>query len=690
LSRKYAPTAAVALLCAMAMMAVAAPPKKHVLVDGSRARPVHLIPLYDDMGQKILPTDNPAQPFSTQATCGDCHEYDKIATGWHFNSTAGNVLPGRPGEPWVIADEDAAIQLPVSYRGWPGTWHPADAGLTYWEFTKRFGRHMPGGDMGDREDPQLDPKSRWEISGHLDINCLACHLAANELNQSEWAVQIGRENFRWAATGASGIGIVKNMASRLPDYFDFMNGPNRDNSWAAAPEVKYQSHFFNEKDCVFFDVTDSPTVDHCYFCHSTAPADLDKTALWESDQDVHIAAGLRCTDCHRNGLSHDIVRGYEGEEHAGNAGSLTCRGCHLGDASASGVEKLGGRLGAPRPLHKGLPPVHLEKMTCTACHSGPWPDAETTGRVRTARANRLGIHGRAQWDMTVPYILAPVFIRQDNGVIAPHEMIYPAFWGFLADGGIKPLLPEAVKPLIDALREAEAKAAQEAAAPVAEATPEEQPAEAGTPTDAPSGEADPTAATEATEATGGEGEGEGEGEATSEEAVEEPEEPPAPPLNATQIAAILGQLAEQGKGEPVYVAGGKLYRVSGGQLAASDHESAKPYAWPFAHDVRSARQSLGAGGCTDCHSEKSGFFNARVIAGAPADPGPPVVTRMHEFERLDPKFLTLLEEGVEHWKIYLALAAVFGAFLIFALLHYGLMGLEGLFRGFAATGEKKG
>ncbi len=693
----------VAFLCAVAVVAVAAPPKKHVIVDGSRARPVHRIPLFDDMGQKVLSTDNPAQPFSTEMTCGDCHDYDKIAMGWHFNSTAGNTLPGRPGEPWVVADEETGTQLPVSYRGWSGTWNPADAGLTYWDFTKRFGRHMPGGDMGEREDPQLNPKARWEISGHLEINCLGCHNAANELNQSEWAVQAGRENFRWAATGASGLGIVNNMASRLPDYFDFMNGPNRDSSWAAAPTVDYAANRFNKKGLVFFDVTDSPSVDHCYFCHSTIRADQDKNALWGSDVDVHVAAGLRCTDCHRNGLSHDIVRGYDGEQHAGNAASLTCRGCHLGDKSAQGVERMGGRLGAPRPLHKGLPPIHLEKLTCTACHSGVWPNADKTGLVRTARANRLGIHGRAQWDTTVPYILSPVFIRQDNGVIAPHNMMYPAFWAFLKDGKLKPILPEDVKPLVVALRKEEAMAKEQAkakeAAPAetapAETAPAEQPAESAAEkkSDSSSGESDPASAPEAkAEAKSAEGEGEGDkAEAKTEEAVaKEPEEAPEiPPLTDSQIATILSRLVDKGEGEPVYVAAGKLYRASGGKLVASDHEAAKPYAWPVAHDVRPAAQALGSGGCTDCHSDENGFFSAQVKADAPANLGPVVTTKMYAFERLSPRFLGVLEEGVENWKIYIALVAILGVFLIFALLHYGLVGLEGLFRAFVAMGSKK-
>ena len=53
-----------------------------------------------------------------------------------------------------------------------------------------------------------------------------------------------------------------------------------------------------------------------------------------------------------------------------------------------------GRMGAPEPIHKGLPPVHLEKLSCTACHSGqfpvgaPQPVAPLDGGARSRRTRR--------------------------------------------------------------------------------------------------------------------------------------------------------------------------------------------------------------------------------------------------------------------------------------------------------------
>ena len=51
------------------------------------------------------------------------------------------------------------------------------------------------------------------------------------------------------------------------------------------------------------------------------------------------------------------------------------------------------------------------------------------------------------------------------------------------------------------------------------------------------------------------------------------------------------------------------YQEGDGPLA----EAAAPYTWPMAHDVRPARQALGAKGCTDCHSPDSAVQYGKVI-----------------------------------------------------------------------------
>ncbi|MGD0781755.1 MAG: multiheme c-type cytochrome, partial [Candidatus Aminicenantales bacterium] len=344
---------------------------------GSRISPVHQIPLKDEYNQLIVPTETSPLPFSTRFSCAPCHDYDVIKGGWHFNAAA-DVPPGRPGEPWILLDERTGMQIPLSYRPWKGMWNPAALGLSNWDFTLLFGRHFPGGSVADPADSAMTPDSRWSVSGKIEINCLGCHNASRIQNPSEWAKQVLRENFRWAATAAAGLGEVGGMSSRLRPTWDLFDGPNPDDSeWAVAPSVKYNKTLFDSKHKAFLDINYKPDDARCLACHSSAPAGQAKR---DFDDDVHTAAGIKCAECHRNDVSHNMIRGYEGEGRINPAAAgedFTCRGCHLGGETADGRTIVPGRMGAPRPVHKGLPEIHFQRLNCTVCHSGPLPAGET-------------------------------------------------------------------------------------------------------------------------------------------------------------------------------------------------------------------------------------------------------------------------------------------------------------------------
>ncbi len=444
--------AVLVLLAALGMpihLAVAKAPRE-VTVDGGRGIPVHRIDLYrhrnidndETKDVKLGLDDKPVMPFSSRRTCGQCHDYETIAGGWHFNAGRDGVDPGRPGEPWLVTDVTSGTQLPVSRRDWPGTYRPEQVGMDAFEFAHTFGSHLPGGGAAEpAERPGLNP--RWWVSGRLQIDCLGCHSADRAYDHSEWAMQISRQNFQWASAAASGLAVVKGTAQK-------MSGMDTPFAYAEGPEVLYDKSRFGPAGKVFFDVTNDPPAGRCEACHSSRRVDADAGELWQRDADVHLAAGMNCTDCHRNGLDHDIVRGFE-PRHA----SLSCRGCHLGEGTGPDAE--GGRLGAPRPAHRGLPALHLEKLTCTACHSGPWPGAKA-GRVQTSRSHRMGVHGGYRGAEAPPYILSPVFKRQADGAIAPHKITWPAFWGRLAGGEVTPIPPSELDKAVGHLLKTKATA----------------------------------------------------------------------------------------------------------------------------------------------------------------------------------------------------------------------------------------
>ena len=543
--------------------APAKPAEKHSYAD-TRATFPHRINIYDEDGRAIVPTEKQpfGKPYSPAKTCGKCHDYESIHTGWHFNAFAG-AEKGRPGEPWMYLDTTTRTQIPLSYRGWTGTWKPADIGLTDFNFVLNFGRHLPGGGVGENGAAKpADPKSRWHITGRLEIDCMICHAANTTHDYDTRAKQIGWENFQWAPTVAMGLGHVKGKtlyAKSLPNDWNAQEAAKEESDFDPAPQIRSELDKF-EDGHVFFPITRRPTADRCYICHTTESA-VDRSQRWHSDRDVHLQAGLLCVDCHRNGMNHAITRGYEkeGEQRKDlTLASLSCKGCHMGVEDAGSVTaQLGGRLGAPRPQHVGLPTVHFEKLTCTACHSGSWP-SDSPEVIQTSLAHARGVSNQTRMADSPPKIVEPIFLYVD-GKIAPHKMVWPNFWARMEKDTVKPINPTLVKSAskgaLPAMREAASEGNN--------------------------------------------------------------------PLTEEQISKTLEGLAAAAKdaGEPVYISGGKLYkRLPTGKLSSAEHPAAAPYAWPLAHDVRPAQQALGVRGCTDCHSTDSAIMFGKVAALGPVSP----------------------------------------------------------------------
>jgi hypothetical protein len=427
--------------------------------DGSRTVPVHRLPIFDENAQVVVPTLPDSMPLSARYTCGACHDYDTVAGGFHFNGSDPAARSGRPGEPWVWVDRATGAALPISERNWPGVWSIQEIGISPWRFTQIFGRHLPGGDLAEPADPYADPAARWLVSGAAEVNCFACHNQSPRQDLSEWAKQMMRENFRWAATAAANLGDVGSEANRLPDYWTPARGANPDDPvWAVPPSVDYHVDLFDSAGRTFFDV-DRPLDRNCLQCHSSMVLD---TPRWRHAEDVHTAAGLACVDCHRNGLDHDIVRGYESEASERNdptVARFSCAGCHLGVGGDAPLSSRGGHYAAPRPQHKGLPPIHFEKLTCTACHSGALLESEPQP-VRTSRANRLGIHGRAEWFTDAPHIVETAYVMGASGKIEPHRLMWPSFWVRVRDGEATPLTPDFVAPFATGILDAPYQARQ--------------------------------------------------------------------------------------------------------------------------------------------------------------------------------------------------------------------------------------
>jgi len=528
----------------------------------SRARFVHRINLWDEDGRNISMKDPEQRPYSPAQTCGRCHPTLFISHGWHFNAPDKSVPPGRAGEPWMVQDATTRTLLPVSYRNWPGTWSPKDAGLSDWQFVLMFGRQMPGGGAGMNPTTQpVDPKARWQFSGRLEVDCMICHSADNSHDPTDRAkLQIEiNQNFKWAPTIAMGLAHVPGSAKTLK-----IEPPEEgSNEPPKKPTLKmtYDKTRFDAEDKVLFNVARKVPNNRCYFCHTANSVGADVPPLWQHDGDVHLVKGMTCTDCHRESIDHMTTRSYEWEwrdRKDASLETLTCRGCHLGAPHGqAATAHMGGKLGSPRPEHRGLPAIHFERLSCTACHSGPWPSLKS-GFVQTSMAHALGLEKPTRTAETVPRIEQPIFVRGADGKIAPHRAVWPNFWGRMSKDNIAVIPPSVVK-----------EAAGDDLPAVRELT-----ADAGKP--------------------------------LSDEQI-----------SKTLTALSTGDAATQtsgSSGQAVYVSGGIVYGLDKGKVVkvADDRHEAQPYEWAFAHDVRPKSMSLGIRGCTDCHSSQGAIYFGEV------------------------------------------------------------------------------
>jgi len=597
--------------------------------EGSMSPPPHLIPLYaenedGEKGEQITPSMEFPMPFSTRWTCSDCHNYNLVKKGWHFNTVDSNDPPGRPGEPWIYYAPELGLQIPLSYRGWAGTFRPKQIGLTEFKFTKIFGRHTPGGGPGEADATEVDDIGRQLLSGKLEINCLACHNAHYGQDMGGlggYAVQVSRENFRWAAAASCEFASMTGSAAQMMiTYNPFMSDPDEKN----APAVTYRKEAFNENNEVLFNIVRQVPNERCYYCHSDLYQSAEeKTEKWTQDEDIHLTAGLKCVDCHRNGVDHNIIRGYDKEADLSEnplASTSSCETCHLPEGQE---EPKTGRLGAPVPRHPGIPTVHFDRLTCTACHSGPWPGNQTI-LTKTSRAHRLGTPNVNKAKEGLPHILSPVFASEgpsgagyerelmatEDGKIAPYKVLWPAYWGILEQDDVRPVELSVVEKVVgDVFADIEL---------------------------APTGD--------------------------------------WAQINKEMIAKAIKALSGTVTGKAVYIGGGKLYSLddSGQLLEQDNHPAAKPYLWPIAHNVRPAAQALGVRYCTDCHATDAPFFFGDVTIDSPVVAEQDSFKRMVEFQDISPSYAWAFAASFvfRPWLKIIALgscAVMAGVLLLYAL-----------------------
>ena len=388
--------------------------------------------LKNEQGQHITPTRNSADAYSPHRTCGTCHGYMTITSGTHFQQGFDEMKDGyAPKRPWVLSPgifgkggdpgtftervaakkNTSARDMGLSTYDWiaaggkgqaialsAGNLHPGGGPLEYGR--KADGRRDLSKNLiqGEREKPPAldgdytsrltpDGKSHFRESGGVEGDCLMCHLKGYRLDRRN--DQLARRNYRWAATAGAGLGEVRGAvftpagsevsAETEPPKGDwnFVRRPVVQYSWDNRKLFTSQGKFRGSA-----LISKSVETDNCTQCHR--PMDGQKSGtLYLPAGDLHLKAGLRCTDCHtlagrtqNERLRHRIGKGWSPTATARNdldgAGMKTCAGCHLEGQYRPTRAGMPKEAKNPDNIHRSLfhkATFHFYLLHCTSCHA---------------------------------------------------------------------------------------------------------------------------------------------------------------------------------------------------------------------------------------------------------------------------------------------------------------------------------
>lgn len=567
--------------------------------------------LLDESGEIINPVAgiNTGRPYSPRQTCGACHDYDLITEGYHFTQGAGEAptadqkkrflwasAPGNFGGNWC---SPAPLYRYLSSKHNESAATMDMTAFTF--FTSACGVCHPGGGPGefDREGRRYDVwiddpasgfvsggdnnfdgdyyRARWSETGVLEADCLLCHLPGYDYGERQ--DQLANWNFRWAATAGSGLAEV--------------GGSVRD---GVVPEVVYDPAHFNPDGTIEPPMVRSPRNEACLSCHAQ-PGWKKRGANFRARTDVHLRAGLRCVDCHPAGSSatdpriagHEVHQFGKGDDPGGlvrndlNNTLVSCRDCH--DT---------GRLGAPLAEHRGLPPLHLERISCQACHIperivmpiqlqasdvfNPAPKIYAAGKklwtfygVDGKWRNHYGYLEMMGYDDKPTERFQPVLALY-KGQIYPVNRVHSAWPGIEIEGQEGLMQPR----MGDIFRMWTAH------------------------------QENPTMYPSLARIVDDSGDGVPE--------VNRPEEIDALIEAVTQMLADIDYPME-GK-RVVWVSNERVYRSGTEYRTIEKHDwEASPFAnvHKYSHDILPGRAALGSKGCTECHSLEAPFFFASVV-----------------------------------------------------------------------------
>lgn len=589
--------------------------------------------LRTDKGEIINPIsgENADQPFSTRATCGACHDVERISKGWHFNMDWDRADDGRfknTRTPWRVSTGLTGSMTTYGYYflAKKKNTHPDQIDLTAFDFVARSPGNKngfqkpgcaachPGGGMlefdrdGQRYDRRLAENpglartldgdyynSQWDKTGVIEPDCFICHSGRYHIQTR--IIQMKDLNFKWAGVAAAGIGQVH---GRVSD--------------GDTPKVVYNKRLFNEDGRFYMpDMVFRPRAKNCLICHESI--ELGKRGMsWDDplSPDVHHLAGLTCIDCHTGDIDHNMAKGNANANTVADELDNTMRTCK--DCHSTGYR------GATRLKHTGIRKDHLDKLSCEACHI-PELARSAVGAmvVATGRFGKIGQLDTKRFGEHKPWKPAYIIRKKDKDNIARITPVNPYYASLFTnrdkDGVFYPLFLSEMEKAYETCRDRLSK-----------------------------------------------------------------RETPQDFHNPEDIRIMLETLDKTLAGNkrfnrvnPYFHDGGRLYSLdeTGAVVSADDSTWVAdiPY-FSISHNVAPREKALGSNGCRDCHSDTSHLFNGRVVTDFFGTAGRPETVSMTEFMGLP----TAVEKWNRFFSAYLNLMPVFFSIVIGVLCAAGGIG----------------
>jgi len=386
--------------------------------------------LKNEVGDRITPNQNSVDPYSPRQTCGGCHDYRLITSGYHFTQGFESISDRFDRRrPWILSPGMFGRWLPGAAAGRISpklnkNWRSMDLSTYDWigrggKYTAdgkllssacgfchpgggpmEYGRNRSGradfsknlslgeeekwapldGDYSSLDTP--DGRSRFKVSGVVEADCLMCHLPSYDLRERN--IQLSKRNYRWAATAGAKLGTVEGaiftFTHRGLDPSDprFYRGV-----WnlEKRPIVHYRwsdkNLFTPEGRLQGATISKRVSARNCLQCHDLGERKNTGTIMTPG-RDVHLSKGFTCTDCHgligaskAERLTHQVAKGHSPinrlRDDLDGKEMKTCVSCHVeGKSRPSKV--------SPNPyathsrIFNGYR-FHTYLLDCLACHA---------------------------------------------------------------------------------------------------------------------------------------------------------------------------------------------------------------------------------------------------------------------------------------------------------------------------------